>query len=689
MKNFYMILMCIAFIEIPPYVFGQAIQLDDNHNLSGVPFNGKLLLTSDRDSTFWTSDGTAVGTMQMSTVKSDLNGYTILNNKVYFAGLNAANGSELWSTDGTGVGTVLVSDIWSGPDSSKPADFVNFNNKVYFTAYTPALGRELYEYTGSGSPVSVTDFNPGAGNSFDNPFFASLNNVLYFNATNNTGNAVYALQGSTFTKILDLPTGFSINGYSHIGNTIFFSIGSTSSGMKIYSTIGTASATLVKDFSNPFAGFFPPQLMNWNNKIYFVAAETGVDSELWSTDGSSTSMVADINTGSEGSSPIIVNSVVLQNKLVFAATTDASGMELWTTDGTASGTTMLKDINTNPGDGSDPILWPAWSADINKLASNDYGIEYFNRTTNYNGYIFFSANDGTGGVELYKTDGTTVGTVLVKDINTSGDGVGDSYLYTTSGVVFSGNDGTNGFEPWISDGSISGTQPIVNINLSGDSDPDFYFIWKGDIYLNADNGNGGVDGYYDFYKLQGPYSPLPVTLSGLVATVYPENVLLNWSTSSENNSDHFEVLRSKDGEHFENIGSVAAAGQSNTTKKYSFVDNDAYNQGVNKLYYRLNMKDRDGRSYLSKVVNATLNDLPVTMSIYPNPASDLLKVKYNAAEGGTISIVDINGKVFHRTTVSPSTVGMKQINISTFPPGAYLLKFSQGRKVTIQKFVKQ
>lgn len=690
MKKFYSLLSCLFFLTLTSALFGQAIQLDDNHNLSGFPFNGKLFLRSDRDSTFWESNGTAVGTLQFSTAKSDDVGYTVFNNKIYFAGMDAANGTELWSTNGTGTGTVMVNDLWIGPDSSKPREFIVFNSKLYFTAYEPTYGRELYEYTGSGTPARISDLNPNAGSSFDSSYFAALNNVLYFDAVNGTGEALYGMQGTTITKILDLPTGFKVKGYSKIGTTIFCAIGSQTSGMKIYKTTGVAAASLVKDFSNMFAGITSPQMMNWNNKIYFTVAETLLDNELWSTDGTTTAMVADINPGTNGSNPIILNSVVLQNKLVFLASIDASGYELWTTDGTAGGTSMLKDLNTNPGEGSNAILFPAWNSDLNKpTPGGDLGLEGLDRTLNYNGYIFFAADDGTNGIELYKTDGTAGNTSLVEDINPSGDGMGGSfsYIYTSSGLVFSGNDGVNGDEPWISDGTTA--TPIVNINLSGDSGPGFFYIWNGDIYLSADDGDGGPDGYRDLYILQGPYNSLPVTLSEFKASVTADHVLLNWSTATENNADHFTVMRSTDGEHFDGIGDVAATGNSNTRRDYSLVDNDAYNLGVNQLYYRLNTKDKDGRSYLSRIVTATLVDLPVTLRIYPNPVHDLLKVKYNAPKGGVMSIVDLAGKIFYRSTISPSTLGMQQINTSAYPSGTYILKFVQNGKATIQKFVKQ
>ena len=44
--------------------------------------------------------------------------------------------------------------------------------------------------------------------------------------------------------------------------------------------------------------------------------------------------------------------------------------------------------------------------------------------TVFNGALYFKADDGSTGSELWKTDGTAAGTVMVKDINS---GAGDSY----------------------------------------------------------------------------------------------------------------------------------------------------------------------------------------------------------------------------------------------------------------------
>jgi ELWxxDGT repeat protein len=218
-------------------------------------------------------------------------------------------------------------------------------------------------------------------------------------------------------------------------------------------------------FLNSFALF--------NNKLYFSAFDGVNGSDLWVTDGTTagTRLVKETNS-SLGFNPD--NLTVFNNKLYFSANDEVNGTELWVSDGTNAGTQLVKDIN--PG------------------SSNGYPNQSFpNNFTKFNNKLYFSADDGVNGRELWVTDGTSGGTQLVKDINpgTNANGPNNSSPYGltefNNKLYFSATN-ANGSELWVSDGTTNGTRLLKNINPGAKSSaPTNFTEFNNKLYFVASN----------------------------------------------------------------------------------------------------------------------------------------------------------------------------------------------------------
>ncbi|MGZ3458813.1 MAG: ELWxxDGT repeat protein, partial [Archangium sp.] len=110
--------------------------------------------------------------------------------------------------------------------------------------------------------------------------------------------------------------------------------------------------------------------------------------------------------------------------------------------------------------------------------------------TGVGGTLFFIAADGAHGRELWKTDGTPEGTVLVKDIRPGTEGSGATGLTAVGGTLFFiADDGVHGPELWKSDGTEAGTVLVKDVlpGAAGSGLSDLV-VFKGALYFAADGG---------------------------------------------------------------------------------------------------------------------------------------------------------------------------------------------------------
>ena len=443
----------------------------------------------------WKSDGTTAGTGMVKDINpgaphSDILDMTAVNSNIFFTAYNPDTGKELWKSDGTEAGTVMVKDILPGPgfglrnDGSSPI-LTNVNGVLYFVAYHFFWNETLLKSDGTSvGTVLVKDLNAITSG-------INLNGVFVFAGEENIGTG-YELMKSDGTEggtvlikdINDLPGVSSMPGSFTIVNGILYFAASNETPIsqdnrELWRSDGTLAGTYrVKDINPLIAGSDPTSLKNVNGTLFFSAKNNNNDFELWKSDGTDagTVLVKDLVPGATGSYPQPIADH--NGTLLFYATT-AEGKELWRSDGTSAGTQMVKDIYPGPQSGmvtNQTGMSPVWAI--------------------ANGVFYFNANDGSTGFELWRSDGTESATSLIKDINPTSTSSG---LYGPFKVLGAGNtlyfvadDGVHGDELWKTDGTAAGTVMIRDINPgSAHSRPGDLAVLNGVLYFNADNGVNG------------------------------------------------------------------------------------------------------------------------------------------------------------------------------------------------------
>lgn len=310
------------------------------------------------------SDGTASGTAAVSAFASGgtyqnllITNFTPDNGQLLVSGANGTTSVELLLTDGLGHTSVLANlPVPSGSSPGTIGDISVAGSNVYFALNSADGNTEsLYAVEGGTAPATLlqTFQRPtgAAGQVVSEPVVvgSSLYFVLLQSAT---GVSLMNVNGSTFAVAtmhsFTYPSSVSgelpfdlLNNLTPVGSNLVFSADDAAGGPAVWKSdgqsIGTTSmVSLSSSLVGGYSGLIGDRTLA-GGKLFFTAVNpaesTGLD--LWSTDGSTGTLVGAINPPSYTGLPLSSYFAALNGSLLFANNDGVSGVELWTSNGTA------------------------------------------------------------------------------------------------------------------------------------------------------------------------------------------------------------------------------------------------------------------------------------------------------------------------------------------------------------------
>ncbi len=345
------------------------------------------------------------------------------------------------------------------------------------------------------------------GGAFDNiPHgFWEMGGYLYMSAEDGMIiNGLYRTNGTA--PISNVGSLRNIN-YSMVAlDGILYFIGDGAAGLEVSWYDGSTEGQF--DVTPGAADSYVSVLEVLNNHLFFCDNNTGV---LYYIDDAMTHQAVPFVSPAQNPDN---SEMVPYNGYLYMDCKTTDGLELCRANET--GVSRIADINAGAGN-SDPDNFIVFNnkvfftADDGTLGDELYyttgsgvtlvkdiqvgaGSSSPDNMTIFNNRLYFRADDGITGKELWSTDGTTAGTVLVKDINPVGNSFPVSMTVVGKKLYFSAITAAEGRELWISDGTTAGTYMLKNINPgAADSGPGMFHTFRGKIFFRADDGVNGKE----------------------------------------------------------------------------------------------------------------------------------------------------------------------------------------------------
>jgi dienelactone hydrolase len=183
-------------------------------------------------------------------------------------------------------------------------------------------------------------------------------------------------------------------------------------------------------------------------------------------------------------------------------------------------------------------------------------------------------------------------------------------------------------------------------------------------------------------------SSLPVKFVYFNSQCKDGSAQLQWKTADEQNTHRFSVQRSTDGINWNEVGSLAAAGQANQERSYSFIDRTA---STSANLYRIVEYDHTGQQIMSTIVRSNCSLNGTSVSLYPNPSSGISALNITLQQGSRVNIqvLDNRGSVLQqRGILLPAGSSSIPLDLSSYADGVYTISIQYNGERKTLKLIK-
>jgi ELWxxDGT repeat protein len=411
--------------------------------------------------------------------------------------------------------TQLVKDINTNPASIPTGTPVTSGNLVYFPN-KDSKGTELWRTDGtSDGTFRVKDLSPGFDSGL-NGFMCDLNGKLLF--TGQQGDNAIKLFVTSGTEqstqlLADLHKFQYQMGACRLNSKVIFYSAPDPYTIQLWKTDGTEGGTI--PFHKIETGqdyiIFVTDLVSTSQYVFFSifkSTPTGLNSEIWSTDGT------EAGTQLLGTSLFIYNVTAIGDKVAFLKSPDGIRLsQLWMSDGSTAGTSLVFDSQPYfhyPSQLNAPIAYnnniiftcngylfisDGSPSGTIKLTDGSFDTYFILQSATVNN-IFYGVVENLTSSILIKSDGTPGGTSFCFELGPLNSDYGYKNLnyipVTNQQLIIPLYNADTGWEPGISDGTLAGTAPLKDIFPGTTSSHAMQFALLGNqyVFVATDNVHG-------------------------------------------------------------------------------------------------------------------------------------------------------------------------------------------------------